>query len=359
METLCEPVKWPPTPKEIEDELTRDPNAARVRRPDATNPAAPPVTPESEVTAGYDLSAYTYRSPEAGVQAGGIWGRWFVSVSGSGATEGRVVRPTPLRFDMGPPLEVRARLTGSFAAVIVVSGSSLSERICTPSVSEELTAARTRNPHRSASPNGVMPVTGSGAVVTIGCTIPKIPVDISGIRSVYDRQEPLLKKAGIQRIHWMFSGPEFQPDDIYRQINWTISAAQPVVSGSWDAYDFFYNRPGYTAYADAISGSIATARQPGSDSEGDDALALNQRTLDRFLTDITKVLNDINRDSNLIRGLQIESGNTRIALQPARQYGTGNTAGLLPAQSATQAAAQQGAAASQAFSEYYNSRPDL
>jgi hypothetical protein len=204
-----------------------------------------------------------------------------------------------------------------------------------------------------------MSVTGSGAVVTIGCTIPKIPVDISGIRSVYDRQEPLLKKAGIQRIHWMFSGPEFQPDDLYRQINWTISADQPVVSGSWDAYNFFYNRPGYTAYAAEISASISTARQPGSDAEGDDALALNQRTLDRFLTDITKVWNDINRDCNLIRGLQIESGNTRIALQPAREYGTGNTAGLLPAQTATQAVAQQTAAVRQTFRDIFNIRPNL
>jgi hypothetical protein len=157
----------------------------------------------------------------------------------------------------------------------------------------------------------------------------------------------------------MFSGPEFQPDDIYRQINWTISADQPVVSGSWDAYDFFYNRPGYTAYAAEISSSITTARQPGSDAEGDDALALNQRTLDRFLTDITKVWNDINRDSNLIRGLQIESGNTRISLQPARQYGTGNTTDLLPAQTATQAVLQQTAATSQAIRDIFNSRPAL
>lgn len=326
MEPKCEPVVWPPTPEEVAAELTRDPNAARVRRPDTENPAAPPDTPQSRVVSGIDLTDYFYRAPEAGVNAGGVWGRWFVSLTADSVIPGRRVRPTPIRLDNGRPLTIEPVLdSGSLSALVSVSGSTVAGEtvftiIGSPELAAELTAARSLNPHRSAVGNGRIPV--GGALVTVGCSVPVIPVSVSGLERIYREQAFPLFRAGIASMNWIFDRDGFRPGDLYRQINWTLTPNAPTVSGSWVETGWEYNAPGYKAYSAEIVKADTELRQPSREVSGSlEGLALNRDRLEKYLTDVVDIWNRINRDSNVIRGLQINGGNARIRQQPRRAVG--------------------------------------
>jgi len=328
METLCEPVVWPVQPAEVVAAAGDTRPEARVRRPNE-NPNAEPETPEAAAVKGFDLSAYTYRSPEAGVQAGGIWGRWFVSLSAPAATPERTVRPTPIRLDMGKPLEIDGVLSrGAIGAVIHVAGANIAganlinEMISSPDLVEEITAARRLNPHRSPVPNGRIAV--GDAVVTVGCTIPKIPVDITGLDAVYRSQSSPLFRAGIESMSWIFAPDgSLRTGDLYSQINWTLVPNAEVVFGTWtETAVWEYNRPDYTAYRKEIGDAAEKYKQPGIINETQtDAAALNKTKLRIYLTEITKWWNQVNADSNVIRGLQILGGNERIRQQPKRVVG--------------------------------------
>jgi hypothetical protein len=326
MEQKCEPVIWPPTVEEVGSELTRDPTEARVVRPGGQNPAAPESTPETRATAGVDLSSYTYRQPEAGLNAGGVWGRWFVSVSGDSVIPGRTVRPAPIRLDNGRPVGVGPELSGAdIGAVIRVSGSisdgtRVDERISGPALVSELEAARSLNPHRSAVGNGRIPV-GSASVL-VGCTVPTIPVSVNGLDRIYNEQAFPLFRAGIQTMSWIIGPNGYRPTDLYRQIDWTLTPSASVVSGSWTETEWAYNSPGYTAYREEIGAADTELRQPSGEVSGSlEALALNRTRLEKYLTEVVDIWNRINRDSNVIRGLQILGGNGRIRQQPRRAVG--------------------------------------
>lgn len=326
MEPKCEPVVWPPTPEEVAAELTRDPNAARVRRPDAENPAAPPDRPESRVVSGIDLTDYFYRAPEAGVNAGGVWGRWFVSVTADSVIPGRRVRPQPVRLDNGRPLTIEPVLeSGSLGALVSVSGSTIAGEtvftiIGSPELAAELTAARSLNPHRSPVGNGRVPV--GNALVTVGCSVPVIPVSVSGLETIYRQQAFPLFRAGISYMNWIFDRDGFRPDDLYQQINWTLTPDAPTVSGSWEETEWAYNERDYDAYRKEIIRADVELRQPSTEVSGSvEGLALNRERLEAYLSEVVEIWNSINRDSNVIRGLQRLGGNERIRQQPRRAVG--------------------------------------
>lgn len=326
---VCEPALYPATTGEIAAEVVRDPNAARVVRLLETNPSGPDETdPAVAVSDGLDLSRYFWRGPESGVAAGGLWGRWWVSLTDSASVVGRVVRPAPLRLDAGRPLTITTRLdSGSLDAVLVLSGSSrtglelLNEMVTSPDLRARLDAAEGVNPHYSAVLNGRIPVSGSGALVGVGCTVPKVSVSIDGLDSVYASQSDPLWRAGIERMDWIFSGEnEFRAVDVYRQLNWTLAPSAPPVSGSWSEFPWPYAAEGYDAYIGEVSASVAKWSQPTAVTAqaGDDAVALNQKRLEGFIKEVNVVLNRINADSNIIRGLQILGGSTRIRQVPKR-----------------------------------------
>jgi hypothetical protein len=326
MEPKCEPVIWPPTIEEVGSELTKDRTEASVRRPAEQNPEATQSTPESRATNGVDLSAYTYRQPEAGVNVGGVWGRWFVSVTADSVIPGRQIRPAPIRLDNGRPVTVSPELFGAdIGAVIRVSGSlsdgtRIDERISGPALVPELSAARTLNPHRSAVGNGRIPV-GSASVL-VGCTVPTIPVSVDGLDRIYNEQAFPLFRAGIQTMSWIIGPNGYRPTDLYRQIDWTLTPSASVVSGSWTETEWVYNSPGYTAYRDEIGAADTELRQPSREVSGSlEGLALNRIRLEKYLTEVADIWNRINRDSNVIRGLQILGGNSRIRQQPRRAVG--------------------------------------
>jgi len=326
MEPKCEPVRWPATPEEVAAEITRNPNEARVRRPDGENPAAPPDTPEARAVAGLDLTDYFYRAPEAGVNAGGVWGRWFVSVTADSVIPGRTVRPAPIRLDNGRPLVIEPVLdSGSLSALVSVSGSTIAGEtvftiIGSPELAADLEAARSLNPHRSPVGNGRIPV--GGALVTVGCSVPVIPVSVNGLERIYLDQSGPLFRAGISYMNWIFDRDGFRTDDLYRQINWTITPDAPTVSGSWEETEWAYNASEYDAYRKEIIRADVELRQPSTEVSGSvEGLALNRERLETYLTEVVEIWNRINRDSNVIRGLQINGGNERMRQQPRRAVG--------------------------------------
>jgi hypothetical protein len=213
---------------------------------------------------------------------------------------------------------------GVLEAVISVSGSTeggeefVSETAASPDLIERIGAARTRNPHFSPVGNGRFPVTGSGQPV-VGCTIPKIPVSVDGLDRVYREQANPLWRAGIERMDWMFGPTGFRKSDLYSQLNWTLTPGVPAVSGSWVEWPWPYTAVDYNAYRSDVSASLAKWQQPSADLVGEDPLAQNRKRTEGFLREITDIVNRINADSNIIRGLQILGGNVRINQQPRRE----------------------------------------
>lgn len=328
----CKPVEWGPTPEEIAAAVS-DPTQARVVRPSDVNPAAPSDTPETRALQGLDLSAYRYRpgTIEAGVLGGGLYGRWFVSLSGSLITTNgtRIVRPSPTTFDNGRPAVLNSVLaTGSIGALIYISGSDtagnelLNETIAAPDVIEKLRLARDRNPHYAAVSNGSIEVDSARA--TIGCTVPKIRVSIDGLDRVYTEQSLPLWRAGIDEMRWIWDeSRNFIKGDVYRQIGWTITPDVRPVSGTWEPWPWPWAVSDTLRYRDSflndISASIGRWYQPGTTGTEGDPLAQNRKRTEQFITEITDVWNRINADSNIIRGLQILGGNLRISQQRKRQ----------------------------------------
>jgi hypothetical protein len=316
----CVQVVYPPTPEEIAAAVKKDdPNQARVRRP-ITEPPTPP-DPLADIKApGVDLTAYTYRIPEAGVAAGGLYGRWYVSLSETGSRPDRIVRGVPLRLSSCEwPNEIKPLLRNSpIRATIRTSGSvENGQRAATGWLLESMSYAVGRNPHWSPMCNGHFTV--ESASVVVGCTVPEIAVATDGMRSIYESQRDPLWSAGVEVMNWMFTGTRFRPDDLWRQVDWTLTPKMESISGSWEFWPWAYRFPEigsvdkvgtpsteYHAYIADVDQLVSASYQPFGTIPNETGTGFLGSIGDRlrgFILLSNEIRNRINADSNVIRGL--------------------------------------------------------
>lgn len=201
-------------------------------------------------------------------------GRWYVSRISSGSREGRFVRPKPIVINLGERREYVSALSGDKRIIVAISGSIMTDnggpiRITSFPFRTRMVAAPFTNPHYTDVAHDVVIVglSGSSAVqeaaglqvegagtpvdllprVTIGCSVPNIPVDTGGLRQMWLDQQTPLYAAGMSHINWIFYGAvgdEMVVDDIYKQIDWTLTTGNlSRASGSWVKRSFNWNTP--------------------------------------------------------------------------------------------------------------------
>lgn len=335
-EEECVPVIWPPTPEE-KWAATLDPDQARVVRPSDTEPGKDPNTPTPPKSTGLDLSAYYWRGPEAGVRAGGLDGRWYISLQDSGSRPNERIRPLPLVLDACPEKEINPELkTTSIEAVIRISGSFLNGVAAgTPSLIESIRAARSKNPHWAVGCMGHMNV--GDTIVTIGCTVPEISVSSDGISSAYLSQAADLRTAGVAELEWIFRKTgEFLPAEFWSQVDWTLTPEAEEVGGSWWFWPVNYRFPEpdsvnpdgtpspiYRAYINNVRRVVERFRQPGSATSeatptNDSGIASLPDRLRAFIVYTNEIRNSINRDSNIIRGLHGINQQPKVCIESFR-----------------------------------------
>jgi hypothetical protein len=318
----CVQVSWPPTPEELR--LQPLEGEARVTRPSSQPPGPKPTPTDAVIAPGLDLSAYTRRGPEAGVAAGGLWGRWYVSLTASGSRPGSGVRPRPLRLSAcEPPVGLNSALeTTPIRATVRVSGDPGAGWAATPGLLASMSLARGVNPHFSAICNGHF--AAESASVVVGCTIPELGVESGGLRAMWDAEREPLWQAGVDEMRWIFSADGFRPADLWRQIDWTLTPAAETVTGEWTFWPWPYRFPEsgsvtaaglpsaeYHAYVADVTRLVTAYTQPfgsvpnstGTDTTGTGVLGSIGDRLRGFVVLSNEIRNRINRDSNIIRGL--------------------------------------------------------
>lgn len=202
-------------------------------------------------------------------------GRWYVSRISSGSRPGRFVRPKPIVINLAERREYVSALSGDKRVIVAISGSIMTDnggpvRITSFPMRTRMASAPFTNPHYTDVAHDIIIVgrTGSATAVqegaglqiqaagtpeeylprvTIGCSIPNIPVDTGGLRQVWLDQQTPLYAAGMSHADWIFYGPvgdEMVIDDVYDQIDWTLTPGEVArPTGAWVKKRYSWNGP--------------------------------------------------------------------------------------------------------------------
>jgi hypothetical protein len=214
---------------------------------------------------------------------GGSWKVSSVADSPNSNSGGEIV---PMEFPIG-----RFATTDTLKPLLVTDGVivvlSSGEYLCSPSTLD--TISEFQNPHWSILPNGE--ITIKDKRITLGKTVPLIPLNISNLQKQAQNMKVSNAIAGVESVEWIYEGRKIEgiSVNLINQIDWTLTDGVDKLGDTFKVWDWELAPPSVYSI-DALN--ISTTQEDGKFDKG---------KLETFIKEINIRLNQLNSDFSSIK----------------------------------------------------------
>lgn len=212
--------------------------------------------------------------------------KWMVSSVSDSPNSNVNKEIVPLEFPIGKfnPADVLKPLLETDGVVVVLSSG---EYLCSPTTLSSI--SEFKNPHWSILPNGE--ITIKDKRVTLGKTIPLIPLNISNLQQQAQAMKISNAIAGVESVEWIYEGRKIGgvSVNLINQIDWTLTEGVEKIGDTFKVWDWQLAPPSVYSIEPL---NISTAQEDGK---------FDKAKLETFLKDINGRLNQLNSDFQAIK----------------------------------------------------------
>lgn len=212
--------------------------------------------------------------------------KWMVSSVSDSPNSNKGNEIVPLEFPIGKfnPADVLKPLLVTDGVVVVLSSG---EYLCSPTTLSSI--SEFKNPHWSILPNGE--ITIKDKRVTLGKSIPIIPLNISNLQQQAQAMKISNAIAGVESVEWIYEGRKIDgvSVNLINQIDWTLTDGVEKIGDTFKVWDWQLAPPSVYSIEPL---NISTAQEDGK---------FDKAKLETFIKEINTRLNQLNSDFTAIK----------------------------------------------------------